>query len=138
MSFDDEDCDGAIDLCNDTANNEIEIKIRSGQLEQVAENEVSETERRTNKLNEIYKNVLMDSEGVVRTAAAERAEMEETGTAQDEYKETVFPGQIEDNTDVPATENLTYLEFKATYRQSLSESTGDKVFNVDLIVRNVQ
>lgn len=122
VNFDDDDCDAALTLCNETKNENIEVKIKSGDLELMADDEKSVVQSKHSKVNDIYKHALMDSEGVMQTAAA-RHPMEE-GTATEEYlaRETtlLFPGQIEEQEDVKTQTRDTLLDFKATYKEPSS------------------
>jgi len=124
ISFDDDDCDDAIDLCEDDKDREIKVNIKPGELEELKLSENFAVEKRNSKLTEIYKCTLMDSEGVVRTA--ERMEEELNGTAdEEEVKEIVFPGQVEDSEENSVCKTMTILEFKATYRTE-TETLGNQ------------
>ena len=124
VSFDDDDCDDAIDLCEDDIDREIKVNIKPGELEELKLSENFAVEKRNSKLTEIYKCTLMDSEGVVRTA--ERMEEELNGTADEEdVKEIVFPGQVEDSEENSVCKTMTMLEFKATYRTE-TETLGNQ------------
>ncbi|KAH3886080.1 uncharacterized protein LOC127841598 [Dreissena polymorpha] len=119
VDFDDDESDAALTLCDETKNENVEVKIKPGELELMANDEKGAVQSKLSKLNDIYKHALMDSEGVMQTAAA-RHPMEE-GTATEEYlaRETtlLFPGQIEEQDNVMTQTRNTLLDFKAIYKE---------------------
>lgn len=112
-SDDDEDDENALDLlCDDSENNDVKVTINKQDLRDELKKTVK-VDKKT-KLQEIYRNALMDSEGVMR--AHSDLINEDEAHEVEERKDIVFPGQIEEVDDDPVYENETLLDFKATYR----------------------
>lgn len=123
---DDDENDAIMLLEDESEKGGIKVILNNGEFNRISQSNSTGEEVRRTRLDAIYRNTLMDSEGKVRPVRSDR-ELEENKVVENEFdpKDIVFPGQVEETNDKPGSENNRLLDFKATFQESsVDKGTG--------------